>query len=278
MSIMITSFYMRTIKPISLILVLSALYVPSAYPVDGVIEINHAVAMAGGITPGDTPGYPVTLSESGSYRLTGDLLIPDQNTQGVVITAPFVSLDLNGFAVIGSTVCTGTPVTSCAPKGNGAGIESFADGASVSNGVVRGAGAFGVILKGNGGLIDNMRAQDNGSNGLSVNALPTDRGGTIRNSISNRNGNFGIYLGNGGLAVGNVVFGNLNAGIFATEGSTVLGNTMRSNAGFGLGASTGTGFGQNVMTDNNEGNANPQINGSGVEIAPNVCGTDTTCP
>ena len=46
-----------------------------ALAVDGVIEINQARAMAGGITAGDNPGFPVNLTESGSYRLTSDLTV-----------------------------------------------------------------------------------------------------------------------------------------------------------------------------------------------------------
>ena len=42
------------------------------YAVEGVIDINQARALAGGVTPGDTPGFPVTVSQSGSYRLTGE--------------------------------------------------------------------------------------------------------------------------------------------------------------------------------------------------------------
>ncbi len=39
----------------------------SAFAVDGVIEINNSSADAGDITPGDSAGFPVTLSEPGSY-------------------------------------------------------------------------------------------------------------------------------------------------------------------------------------------------------------------
>jgi hypothetical protein len=38
-----------------------------------------------------------------------------------------------------------------------------------------------------------------------------------------------------------------------------------------------TGYGNNVLTGNNGGNANPQVFG-GIEIGTNVCGTDTICP
>jgi len=54
----------------------------SLYAVDGVILIDQNHALSGNITPGDAPGFPVTISQPGSYRLSGDLLIPDANTTG----------------------------------------------------------------------------------------------------------------------------------------------------------------------------------------------------
>ena len=44
-----------------------------AFAVDGVIEINQARALAGGVLGDairDPPGFPVTIDRSGSYRLT----------------------------------------------------------------------------------------------------------------------------------------------------------------------------------------------------------------
>src|SRR5262249_14150677 len=84
-----------------LLSLLAAIAALPAYAVDGVIEINHARALAGGVTPGDGAGYPVTLSQPGSYRLTGSLSAP-AGTDAISITAARVSLDLNGFR-IGST-------------------------------------------------------------------------------------------------------------------------------------------------------------------------------
>ena len=39
----------------------------------GDIEINQAGAMAGGITAGDLPGFPVDLNEAGNFVLTSPL-------------------------------------------------------------------------------------------------------------------------------------------------------------------------------------------------------------
>ncbi len=81
----------------------------SLYAVDGVILIDQNHALIGNITPGDAPGFPVTISQPGSYRLSGDLIVPDANTTAIQITADHVTLDLNGFAIIGPTVCTSSP-------------------------------------------------------------------------------------------------------------------------------------------------------------------------
>ena len=44
-----------------------------ALAVDGVTLIDQNKALAGSVTPGDTPGFPVTISQPGSYRLSGNL-------------------------------------------------------------------------------------------------------------------------------------------------------------------------------------------------------------
>src|SRR5688572_26812572 len=65
---------------------------------DGVVLINQNRAVNGGVTPGDAPGFPITISRPGSYRLASNL-----NASGLVIeiVADGVSLDLNGFSIIG---------------------------------------------------------------------------------------------------------------------------------------------------------------------------------
>src|SRR5437588_2480577 len=92
------------------------------YAVDGVILIDQNRALAGNVTPGDAPGFPVTISVAGSYRLSGNLTVPDANTTAIEVTADSVTIDLNGFSIIGPTVCTGSPVTSCSPVGQGRGV------------------------------------------------------------------------------------------------------------------------------------------------------------
>ena len=47
----------------------------SLYAVDGIVLIDQNRALAGNVTPGDAPGFPVTLSQPGSYRLSGNLRV-----------------------------------------------------------------------------------------------------------------------------------------------------------------------------------------------------------
>ena len=87
------------------------------YAVDGVILIDQNRALAGGVTKDDAPGFPVTISQARSYRLSGNLTVPDANTTAIFINAINVTIDLNGFSIIGPTVCVGAPVvTSCSQR------------------------------------------------------------------------------------------------------------------------------------------------------------------
>ena len=71
-----------------------------AHGVDGVVLINQAKALAGNVTPGDAPGFPVTLSRRGSYRLSGNLRVA-RDTNGLEVAAEDITIDLNGFTIRG---------------------------------------------------------------------------------------------------------------------------------------------------------------------------------
>jgi hypothetical protein len=227
---------------------------PAAFAADGQILINQAKAMAGGVTPGDAPGFPVTISQSGSYKLVGDLTVPDENTNGVEIggsSVPFdVTLDLNGFAIVGPTVCpfSGGP---CAPLGTGDGIHVILVGSTavatvaIYNGTVRGMGRDGITgsVSNLGMLIDRVRAVSNGSDGIFAGT------GVVTNSLAIRNGLRGI--------VGNV--------------SNVQDNVAYRND-FGISLGSGGGAGGNVSASN----TTKDLDG-GHQISPNLCGS-VLCP
>ena len=219
---------------------------------DGVIEINQAKALAGGVTSGDTEGFPVTISESGSYRLTGNLTVPDENTNAIDVSADDVTVDLNGFAIVGPTVCTGTPVTSCSPTGTGRGIEFvFPSGnTSVLNGTVRGMGNSGVVI-GNGGRVERVRAVSNGLHGILFFAAVHPLGIAVGNWAIG-NGDSGIRANFGGIVTDNVATLNGNIGISALNG-TVTGNAASSNGSTGIDASLSTVTGNTANSNGSSG-------------------------
>jgi parallel beta-helix repeat protein len=301
----------------------------TAAAVDGVIEINHARALVGGVTASDLPGYPVTIDASGSYRLTGDLTPPDSNTHGVqiLVSALDTTIDLNGFSIVGPNVCIGLPVTSCTAPGSGVGILlDFGNervGVTIRDGTIRGMGADGIRAWGNtvrmrisdvmlihngrngldlsGGsfsmaLVSEARAHENGDNGIVViggssvedsvsrgnasSGITCGPGSSCRfsDNVVSRNGGAGIFAINATTIDGCTVSFNGGVGIFTGDGSTVTNNTVSWNTGLGLQGNGGDVAIAHNSFRNNNGGAEVQNDGFGVEIGGNYCGTDTTCP
>ncbi len=232
-----------------------------ARAVDGVIEINQAKAKVGGVTPGDTPLFPVTISQPGSYRLTSNLDVTDasarpsgtlaENTTAIQVTVDNVTIDLNGFMIKGPTVCSGAPLT-CSPTGSGIGIDVSSPtgpqtGSAVMNGTVQGMGLFGIIF-GTGVPVsraEKVLAVHNGLSGISA-ARVTD-------CMALYNGGNGI-LGN--AVTGSIAYGNSSNGILASTlanseadsngvngvvaALTVTNSTATSNGSYGILATTVT--------------------------------------
>src|SRR5262245_12578733 len=90
---------------VSLILILVATVLIPAPPgsaEEGEVLIDQAQAQAGGVTPDDDPGFPVTISRRGKYKLTGNLNVP-AGQNGIDVTAGNVTLDLNNFRIFGNS-------------------------------------------------------------------------------------------------------------------------------------------------------------------------------
>jgi hypothetical protein len=58
----------------------------------GEILITHAKALAGKVTPGDTAGYPVTISIPSTFELASNLFVA-ANKIGIQVTSPEVTID-----------------------------------------------------------------------------------------------------------------------------------------------------------------------------------------
>ncbi len=238
----------------------------SAFAVDGVREISHACAVGDGCFSGDGARYPVTIVQSGSYRLTSDLAVPDENTSAIRIEASDVTIDLNGFAISGVTTCSGLP-PACASVGTGNGVEVDDDGLrgsiSVRNGSIRGMGHDGIRL-GWLAVVENVRVRENGVAGIELAASHgtvrgcqalsngshgiVTAGGLIADSVASANGQFGIQ--GAGTISGNTAELNGSGGIRAYAIATVAGNTASGNRGHGIDAAAGSTVEHNTASDN----------------------------
>jgi hypothetical protein len=261
---------------------LAAFLLPAAvFGVDGVILIDQNKALAGNVTPGDTPGFPVTISQPGSYRLDSNLTVPDVNTTAIVIAADNVTIDLNGFAILGNNVCAfvsinGSISFSCIPGGGvghstGNGIMTAINQAhsniTIRNGTIQGMGAYGVDLVGRSLLVEQMHVTSNGDDGiLADNAV-------VKDNIVQSNGGYGINL-TSGIVSRNWTSANGGAGIAILEG-TVVSNFSKNNQ-YGLfifSASTAVSYIGNVLVDNILGS----VSAGGVNLGQNLCNAGA-CP
>jgi len=260
----------------------------SLQAVDGVWLITQSGALSGYVTPGDAPGFPVTITQPGSYRLAGNLTVPTVFFTAIEITTDDVTLDLNGFSIlVASSRCITAGGMPCPAQGRGIDAENR-DNIAVLNGTVRGMGGIGIFL-GSNARVDKVSVIDNGNGGIA-----TSQNSVVTGNKAQGNGGIaGIFAGNYSIAQGNVALRNTRDGIHAGSGSTVqgntsnfngmdgisvgvastvIGNTARQNARFGLGLAASTfpndtiGYANNVVTYNGQA----QVSG-GTSLGQNLC-------
>jgi hypothetical protein len=209
---------------ITLVILLCAalLFSAPAFAVDGQTLINQSTVVAAG-------GFPYNISQPGSYKLSGNLIVP-ASANGIEINAAGVVLDLNGFTILGPIRCNGsfsTSATSCTGTGFGIGISNQETNGNVTvkNGSVVG---FGVgILGGGGFLVEEVHATDNSTAGIQV-----DRA-IVRRCIADNNGT-GFQLNGNAVAENNEASINASAGLVSRDGGIVIGNVLNFNGGTGL--------------------------------------------
>ncbi len=237
---------------LTLAVLAAALGAPTASAIDGRFELNQLCATVTGCVQGDPPGFPITLTLPGSagYVLTSELVVPDENTSAIVISANDVQVDMNGFRIVRAGCENAT--TSCVAAsgtGDGVGVDDFASrrGTSVTNGNVVGMGRYGLFLGpqahvthvqarwnrlsgiavNDSGLVHRVRSIENGSSGISVQS-----GSTVSESAAVENGGAGIFTSTGCHVVRNVVWDNDEYGIRSTTGSVVRHNAVGENGSF----------------------------------------------
>jgi len=179
------------------------------------IKIDQVTVLAAG-------GFPYKIKNSGSYILTSNLT-NSKSTDAIDVTAAQVTIDLNGFEILGpgSSVATVTGI-------NASGLIDV----TVENGAVS---EFGTgINVGSYGIVKNLHADYNG-NGISVGNSTVVEGCTANHSTDSASGASGIFCSAGCTISGNTITGNASDGIVCNGfGCLISGNSASANTGIGI--------------------------------------------
>ena len=153
---------------------------------------------------------PLTISAPGSYYLTGDLT-GVSGQAGITITASYVTLDLNGFSLIGVA-------------GSLHGIDSTVsviEDVVIRNGVIRNWGGSGIWAFSTTEVhVEDLRLKSNGGNGLRVGPRSI-----VRDSAASGNGLDGFYLEQNCTLIGCTAANNIGSGVTAQPNSLVSATT-----------------------------------------------------
>jgi hypothetical protein len=163
---------------------ITLLFAAPAFAIDGQILINQSTVMAAG-------GFPYTITQPGSYKLSGNLVVSG-GSDGILIEASNVSLDLNGFTISGPNTCTGAGASlSCTNATNGTGILAGpSTTTTIRNGSIVGF-AYGLFLYGRT-YIDGIHANENSLIGIDIYPLGIRPAAVITKSEASLNGEDGI--------------------------------------------------------------------------------------
>jgi parallel beta-helix repeat protein len=210
-----------------------------------------------------TTVFPINITVPGSYRLASDLKVTSLTADSIDIRADDVTLDLNGFSIIGPGA------------GSGIGINGASFGASVvtvTNGVVTAMAGGGVAL-GDDAVVEGVRAVANGPhafNGIVVGVHSRVVGNVANNNIGpvTEYGGVGIYCVGGCLVSRNTANSNKFIGIRSGSGSLILGNSASGNV-YAFDLNPEVGYGKNVMENNRSACVNPTDGGA--SMGDNIC-------
>jgi len=254
------------------------------YAVDGQTLINQATVNAAG-------GFPYVISQAGSYKLSGNLIVSDNTKDAIVIAHDFVTLDFGGFSIIGpvdcsSGTCVGTPQGQFSSAGVVT-IHAFDQGSpffniTIRNGTIQGMG-YGIHLVGDSNLVEYMNVRSNSAPAISL--FRADAGGSLqRVQYCNVNLNEEGILIDGGQVISNNVSSNRGEGIgIAGDAAIVNQNVVVGNLEGGLTAVDLNGhphnntisYGGNTFKNNVQGDV--ASSPGNVNTGHNVCGT-ALCP
>jgi hypothetical protein len=154
-----------------------------------------------------------TLNQPGSYKLVRNLSAPSGAKNCLVVGADFVTIDLAGFTISGTT----------SPQFTfGVTIDGFVvQGVAVRNGTISGFNDAVDLDGASGSVVEGLRVFC-GSGGGGITAVGIVKGNTLTNCA--------VGINAGGRISGNTVVGDTTGnGINVNQGSTVIANTVTNN-------------------------------------------------
>ena len=186
-------------------------------------EVEPRIAINATNTPGDADATPslFKITQPGSYYLTGNVSGVSGKI-GIEVVASSVTIDLNGFELIGVT-------------GSLAGIATTTNGlrdASVRNGTVRGWGGAGVDLSNNlvnNTIISEVRASGNGGGGIKAGYRAN-----VAQCTAYMNTGTGITVGADSVVTASTATSNTQDGISGTSNCSVTNCVANTNGNTGI--------------------------------------------
>jgi hypothetical protein len=206
------------------------------------------------IGSGKNPAFPVLITQSGSYKLGGNLVVPTGVDGIAVADGVEATIDLNGFTISGGANCSNTGCNGAPPSvgirvGNDASVR-------VRNGTVRGFARYGIGGDGKDNnrpegrvSVENVTVTRNHS-GIFVGVLSASR------VVADNNAAYGI-LAYRGVITDSLAVSNGRTGICMDQGS-VRGNFASHNGLYGFELWIPTLYEGNVSVQNAGGNFKQQ--------------------
>jgi len=173
------------------------------------VAVQSTFAQSRLVKPG--AGFPIKITKAGSYILNSTLIVGVTLADAIKVSHNNVSINLNGFSIIG-------PAT-----GTGIGVDAVGmTNVTVSNGSVTGMGGAGISL-GDNGTVQNVRIIANGAGGSGGDGVDCGVGCLVSGSVISNN------LGGNGLTFPDASSGYLNNIINGNKATVVGGTPMSGN-------------------------------------------------
>ncbi len=207
---------------------------------------NQSVTVVQSQSNGDTriviTSLPFIAEFAGSYIFASNLTHTTTDPGScITINADNVTIDLNGFSLIGSGQTAG-----CDCHGISTGGKS---NIKILNGTISdfaGNGIYDLSPNANGVSIQNITTASNGGHGIFLNG----NSHTVTKSVVYNNLTGGVFVQNSSKILTNTVYSNTGPGITTENGATILTNTVYANTGAGISTINGSTLNQNTVYQN----------------------------